>query len=293
VRAGTFHADDGDLRSQLVSWQEGELTMLRSLKDFEGYAVSATDGEVGVVVDFLLDDERWIVRNLVVAVGGPDGGREVLISPISFGRTDGTRRDFHLALTLDRITKSPDVNTKKPVSRQHEREYYNYYGYQYYWGYTGTWGMGMYPGILAAPMWNELPVAQDGAASYDVHLRSAKEVRGYHVHGSDAPVGHVKDFIVDDETWEVRYLVIDTSNWWFGKSVLVAPHWATRVSWGDRAIDVDMSREAIKDSPAWNPKLGVNRLYETRLYDYYGRPTYWPAKPARVSGREDSREAKT
>jgi sporulation protein YlmC with PRC-barrel domain len=243
-------------------------TMLRSLKDLEGYAVSAIDGEVGVVVDFLVDDERWIIRNLVVDTGG----RDVLISPISFRRADGTSRHFQLALTSETVNNSPSVDTKRPVSRQHEREYYNYYGYPYYWGSAGLWGMGMYPAMLAAPMWNDAKAEVADDPSDDVHLRSAKEVRGYHIHASDAPIGHVEDFIVDDETWEVRYLVVDTSNWWFGQSVLVAPHWASRVSWADRAVHVDMSRQAIRHSPPWNPKLGVNRLYETRLYDYYGRP---------------------
>jgi len=100
--------------------------------------------------------------------------------------------------------------------------------------------------------------------------------------GTDETIGHVEDFIVDDETWQVRYLVIDTSNWWFGKKVLVAPHWAKSISWADRMVHVDMSRDAIKNSPEWNPTAGVNRKYELELYDYYGRPVYWdgPAMPA-------------
>ncbi len=73
----------------------------------------------------------------------------------------------------------------------------------------------------------------------------------------------------------MRYLVVDTSNWGFGKKVLVAPHWATRVSWEDRDVFVDLSRQAIKNCPEWNADAAVNREYEVRLYDYYGRPIYW------------------
>lgn len=76
-------------------------------------------------------------------------------------------------------------------------------------------------------------------------------------------------------TWEIRYLVVDTRNWWIGKKVLVAPHWASRTSWDERRVHVDMSRQAIKDSPEWNPTAPINREYEARLYDYYGRPAYW------------------
>ncbi len=244
--------------------------MLRGLKDFEGYAVTATDGDLGVVVDFFLDDQRWIIRNLVVSMGGSRGDREVLISPISFRDADPSSRSFHLALTSAKIEGSPGVDTKKPVSRQHERDYYRYYGYPYYWGDAGLSGMGTYPGIFAAPMFDEEPGDPD--PSYDVHLRSANQLRGYHVHGTDGQIGHVADFIVDDATWEVRYLVIDTNDWWFGNNVLVAPYWANRISWSERAIYVDMSRAVIKASPPWDPKRGVDRVYEARLHDYYGRP---------------------
>ena len=80
---------------------------------------------------------------------------------------------------------------------------------------------------------------------------------------------------MDDESWAVRYLTVDTSNWGFGKKVLVAPHWASRVSWDEKKVHVDMSREAIKASPVWDGNAAVNREYESRLYDYFGRPVYW------------------
>lgn len=250
--------------------------MLRSLKDLERYTVSATDGDIGSVVNFLLDDERWIVRYLVVHAGGPLflNGRMVLISPISFRQADWSTKSFKLALTMDKVKNSPSIDVDKPVSRQHERDYYRYYGYSYYWGYSGLWGMGAYPGLLAEIRGSDAP-AEHAAEPGDVHLRSARELRGYHIQGSDEAIGHVEDFIVDDESWEIRYLVIDTSSWWVGKKVLVAPQWASRISWSESMVYVDLSRQAIKKSPEWNASAAVNREYETRLYDYYGRPVYW------------------
>jgi hypothetical protein len=109
----------------------------------------------------------------------------------------------------------------------------------------------------------------------DAHLRSANEVRGYHVRGTDDAIGHVADFVIDDETWVVQYLVLDTSNWGLGKKVLVAPHWVNQLSWPDRVMHVDLSRQQIKNSPEWDPSTAINREYEARLYDYYGRPVYW------------------
>jgi len=249
--------------------------MLRSLNDLERYKVSATDGDIGSVVNFLLDDQRWVVRYLVVETGGLLGGHRVLISPISFRRAEWSTRSFHVALTMEKVKNSPSVDVDKPVSRQHEQDYYRYYGYPYYWGYTGIWGMGAFPGLLGAGRWNEAPVERARAGSGDVHLRSAREVRGYQVQGSDDAIGQVDDFVIDDDTWEVRYLVIDTSPWWFGKKVLIAPHWATHISWSESKVHIDLSKQQIKNSPEWDANAAVNREYETRLYDYYGRPAYW------------------
>ncbi len=77
------------------------------------------------------------------------------------------------------------------------------------------------------------------------------------------------------ETWGIRYLVIDTGHWWSGKRVLVAPHWADRISWEERKLFIDISRDAIKNSPEWIPTAPIERLYEQRLHDYYGQPPYW------------------
>jgi hypothetical protein len=248
--------------------------MLRSLKALERYAVSATDGEVGHVVDFLLDDQRWAVRYLVVQTGGFFEGRQSLITPISFRTADWETKQFHLALTRERVKHSPSPAADQPVSSQHEREYYRHYGYPYYWGSDGIWGAGDLPTALAAGAWIE-PLGVDDAPPGDPHLRSAQEVTGYEIQGSDGAIGHVADFLLDDGTWSVRYLVVDTSNWWFGKKVLVDPSWASGVSWAERKVVLDLSRQAIRDSPEWDSRANVERGYELRLHDHYGRPPYW------------------
>ena len=227
---------------------------------------------------------------LIVDAGGWLGGRRVLISTVSFRDLDWSGRKFHLALSRSKIENAPGVEVDLPVSRQHERAYYDYYGYPRYWGAVG---MGMYSGMLPPGAEPSAPTSDE--ASGDVHLRSAKELRGYHIQGTDEAIGHVNDFIVDDETWEVRYLVIDTSNWWFGKKVLIAPRWASRVSWAESKVHVGVSRESIKNSPAWNGAELISREYETRLHDQYDRTPYWAASassPLRKSdGGQQPRQA--
>ena len=106
----------------------------------------------------------------------------------------------------------------------------------------------------------------------DPHLRSTNDVRDYHIQATDGEIGHVEDFVVEDETWEIRYLVVDTRNWLPGRKVLLSPEWIERVSWAESRVLVDVSREAVKNSPEFDPSKPVNIDYEGKLHDYYGRP---------------------
>jgi len=245
--------------------------MLRSIKELKDYTIAATDGDVGSVQTFYFDDERWTVRYLVVDTDGWLA-HHVLISPIAVGHPDWASRRLSVNLTKNRVEHSPSFNVDKPVSRQHELEYYRYYGWPYYWSGPYLWGGSMYPGALAGAPGTATVAEQE---SGDPHLRSADEVMGYHIQATDGEIGHVADFIVDDETWTLRYMVVDTSNWWFGNEVLVSPDWIERVSWHDRKVYVNLAREAVKGSPRWDASAPVNRTYEECLYDYYGRPAYW------------------
>lgn len=276
-RDGTDRAEDSAKFAPFEPRGREEETMLRSLKDLERYQVRATDGDLGSVVNFLMDDERWVARYLVVKTSGPFflDGRQVLISPISFREADWSTRRFHLGLTMDKIKNSPGVDTELPVSRQRERDYSGHYGYPVYWEYQSVWGMGLVPGLLATTKPIETPAEHLASSGDDIHLRSAKEVRGYQVQGSDGAIGHVEDFIVDDETWEIHYLVVDTSNWWGGKKVLVAPHWASRISWEEKNFYVELARQTIKNSPTWDPAAPIDNDYEARLHKHYGRSVYW------------------
>lgn len=243
--------------------------MLRSLKSLEGYTASATDGDIGRTVNFLLDDERWIVRYLIVEPGSFLDGLQVLVSPISFREIEWPAHRFHLALTKEKVLGSPNVDADKPVARQHEGDLSRYYGFPFYWRSSGLWGVSSYPSALADNEPQDEP-AEPPEVAGDVHLRSARDVRGYGIQGTDDAIGHVEDFIVDDETWQVRYLVVDTSGWWFGRKVLVAPDWATRISWEERRVYLDMTREEIRTSPEWDPAAAIDRGYEARLREHYG-----------------------
>ncbi|HSJ57812.1 MAG TPA: PRC-barrel domain-containing protein, partial [Anaerolineae bacterium] len=109
----------------------------------------------------------------------------------------------------------------------------------------------------------------------DLHLRSADEVTGYHIHAADGDVGHLEDLIADDEAWLVRYLVVDTGDWLPGRKVLLAPALVQSIDWVNRMIYVDVERDSVKQCPEYDPEAPVDREYEVQLYEHYGRPHYW------------------
>lgn len=265
--------------------------MLRSLQDLQNYAIGATDGPIGQVKDFYFDDDAWVIRYLVVDTGTWLSGRLVLISPLSVGRANWADGLLPVSITQSQVRNSPDIDTNKPVSRQHEADYLGYYGYPGYWGGAGLWGEGLYPyatpldpaGPGAAGADGEL--AQEAFAraerarhrNDDPHLRSCDAVLGYHIHATDGEIGHVEDMLVDEQTWAIRYLVVNTSNWWIGHKVLVAPQWTTGVHWTDETVNVDLTRAVIQGAPAFETTADLNRQREMGLYAYHGRRGYWAA----------------
>lgn len=257
--------------------------MLRSIESLYGCAVAARDGDIGSVDQVYFDDEAWGVRYLVVETGNWLHKRRVLISPYSIKRSDPGSSAIHVDLTRQQVRDSPEIDTDKPVSRQHETRYLGYYGYPTYWGSGSLWGVGTYPvfASMAATQCIESEARarldrEAGNPPADVHLRSTKAVKGYHIEAADGSIGHVSGFIFDDVAWAIRYLTIDTRNWWPGcKEVLVATKWIDRVDWGDSTVYTTLPRDAIKNSPEYDASVPLSRSYEAILHKYYGKGGYW------------------
>ena len=255
--------------------------MLRSVKSLEGFAIGATDGIFGKVKNLYFDDEAWVIRYLVVDTSTWLGGREVLISPYSIGQPNWAGSVLPATISKQQIQNSPSIDTDKPVSRQYEKTYLGYYGYPYYWGGAGFWGSGFYPGTYLTGMdardydgyrgYLKAPTSDDG----DPHLRSCNAVKGYHIRASDGDIGHVHGFLVDDSTWSIRYLIVNTSNWWVGHKVLISPEWIQDVSWAESYVNVSINRQAIKDAPPYDENAPFDRDNERAIYSHYGRKIYW------------------
>jgi len=247
--------------------------MLDSANELKGYVLQSLDGEFGRAKEFLFDDEYWTVRYLVAETGDWIPDRQVLISPYAISGVDRDARHISIDLSKQRILDSPPLSSDEPVSRQYEESFYGYFQWPMYWGGGNMWGA--YPNLRRDHGLSPAPTPEPAIKQWDVHLRSTKDSTGHHLQARDGEIGHVQDFIVDDETWAIRYLVIDTRNWWPGKKVLIAPHWIDRVSWSESKVFVHLDRNLIKEAPAYTTDIPMSRDYETLLHAHYQQPGYW------------------
>lgn len=235
--------------------------MLRRLSLLRGIAIQAKDSEIGTIRDAYFDDQQWTIRYFVADTGTWLPGRKVLLSPAAVRSVAPAGERILFDLTRQQIENSPSVDEHQPVSRQHEIDVVGYYGWPAYWG------------APAQPMYETPQMAATKAQ--DAHLRSCSEVINYTIHAQDGDLGHVEDFLLDDETWDIRYIAIDTRNWWPGKKVLIAPDWIREIDWASMTVDVDHSRDEIRNSPEFDPNRPIARDYEDQLHRHYGRPGYW------------------
>lgn len=228
-------------------------TGIQRLKRLLGGPVLALDGDVGTIKDFYFDDDTWTVRYVVVDTGKWLSGRLVLIPLWALHAPDWDQARIPVRLTRAQVQRSPDIDTHRPVSRQAEATSLSYYGYPFYWGGPALWGALPAPGLGAGVPPQPMPPAPPDADMRETHLRSCREVTGYHIRARDGEIGHVDDFVIDADTWGIQHLLIDTSNWIGGRSVLLSPTSVQRVSWAERIAEVSMSKESVARSP--EPKL--------------------------------------
>jgi hypothetical protein len=258
--------------------------MMQVISALKGFAIEASDGRIGTVVDFLFDDASWRVRWLVVDCGTWLPGRKVLIHPSAVSLVDLEQQRFPVTLTKAQVEKSPELAEDQPVSQQMENRLYSYYGWDPLW--SGPYLRGA-PGAMAwpymAPPYFGLGL-DAGAANgkrailhgSDPHVRSVNEITGYHIHAFDGEIGHIENFMIDDADWSIHYFIVDTRNWWSGKRVLMSPLAVKSIDWFERRVELDVSREQVNSSPPWDPLDAFTQLDAKLLHKHYG----WPGSVA-------------
>jgi len=264
----------GASNAQLVRMQRSaESSIARRIKDVEGMTIAATAGDIGKVVDCFFDDDSWTVRHFVVDTGGWLRGRRVLLFPAAVREIDIEHRRLLTTLSREKVEHSPDVDTDRPVSRQQEIGLHQYYGYPYYWTGPYRWGYTPTPWAAAIAGIPFTPVAPPRERRDDPHLRSARAVTGYGIHATDGDVGHLVDFLMEDE-------IVDPRRFWPARHVLIAVDWITWVAWGERRVHVNATRDELRHAPPYDPSAVIDRDWERAFFRAHGRP----APPRAASG---------
>jgi uncharacterized protein YrrD len=246
--------------------------VLKRIGDLTGYALRATDGDIGKVKDLYFDDEQWVVRYLVVDTGTWLNSREVLVAPVAITGVGWDDETINVSLSKSQVEQCPSVDLHRPVSRQYESEYYAHFGYAPYWTATPPPGIFADETLSAERAQGAAGAAgqpYDGRSADDSRLRSAKDVTGYHILATDGEIGHVDDFLVDDQTWAIRFIEVDTSNWIGGDSVLVPRDALLSVAWPDEKLSVGLTRAQVEASPRTD-ETDLSMDYQRRLETHYG-----------------------
>jgi hypothetical protein len=227
--------------------------MLRSVQQLYAHKLSASDGEIGRVSDFYFDDQTWAIRYLVADTGSWLPGRQVLLSPHAFGHLQQAGKLLQVNLTREQIEHSPPIESHKPVSRQYEEEYYRYYGWPHYWLGGALWGVSGFP-ILELPSKSfagePTTVGDPSLEGADAHLRSTKAVDGYCLQARDGIIGHICDFMMDDQNWVIGQLVIKTGHRFSGKENEILTSQVERISWDESKVFSRLTKAEVEQSPA-------------------------------------------
>ncbi len=231
--------------------------MLYSMRHLKRYRLVGSDGEIGAVHDLLFDDEMWRIRYAVALVGNLLTKTAVLVSARVMDAPEARERRIRVPLSREQVLSGTPVDADPPVSRQGGIAFEKAHGTTPFWP------------IPAGP---SVAVPDERNLVGNPHLRSLEEVVGYRIQASDGEIGHVEDFVVEDEDWRIRDLVIDPRNWLPSRKHRVPPQRVGAIQCADGAVSVGLDKSAILSSPEYDPRQPVNRSYEEHDDTDRGRP---------------------
>lgn len=224
--------------------------MLLSANTLRGTTVHATDGVAGRVDQLLFEDTTWQIRHVVVQVGGWLTGQRVLVPPTAIVWCSPTAKTVYVNRTRAQVNTCPDLSADPSVTDQAYLRAVRDTPYLMHGHHPELWSASLFASSLITDV-SEPTGGIDG----DAHLRGTQNVIGYAVAARDATFGRIGDIVIDDVTWRVRYMEVDTRVWWGGKRVLVGPRDVRLIDYASRTVAIDMWREDIERSPASRPLL--------------------------------------
>jgi hypothetical protein len=248
--------------------------VLRSIKSMQGHTIKTPNNDhLGTLQDFYFDDHDWIIRYLVVETA--PSSRLVLISPEAIAASNPADENLTTNLTTSQIQASPDIDMKSSITPQQEAELRSHYGWSTLDAPRGALLTG-YSLLAPSSVLEERdePIPLEGTEE-DNHLQEARRVLKYAVQARDGAAGQVEDFLIDDESWTLQYVVVDTGSWLSGRKVLVSPSYVYQIDWAEAVVHVDLNQETVKNSPEYDLESSTSQEFEERVYDPQDQNKAW------------------
>tara|TARA_R110002020_G_scaffold58372_4_gene160055 strand:+ start:19205 stop:19948 length:744 start_codon:yes stop_codon:yes gene_type:complete len=245
--------------------------MYVSFTDLRNAGVVNGDSHLGDVSDLYIDERTWRTDYIVIDTGGWFSSHAVLVAPDRITSVEPENRALTTPLTREDIEQAPAASTEKTVGDVISTDWFVAAGQPFYAaaGYMAV----LPPAIQRKPAGYGAPGDPEAVSEgEEVHLRSGREILGYGIEAADGTIGSVSDLILDPKDFRVALIAVDTGNWLPGRVVVLDPQWARSVSWTDRTVSFDKTRQEIEDAPALAELSGLERSYEADLYRYYGYP---------------------
>jgi hypothetical protein len=233
---------------------------LRSIKELTGYAVHAVDGDIGKVRELYFDDVDWRVRYLVVDTNRWLPGRKVLVPPSTVNDIFWEQREVRVAVTKEQVKDSPNSATDQPIALQLKAEK----------KVPFNWAVSLAgEALLSVPEAWETPAFEPinkNGKPFNPHLRTTRVVIGLTLRAKDGVAGRIVDFIVDDDSWDIRYLVIDLAN---DKRVLFLPRLVKDILIEESVVTCELPMRLVADGPTLDPSTLLTHKYEEAVLRHY------------------------
>lgn len=211
---------------------------MQGLKHMFGYAVQATDGQIGKVEDFFVEEATWSVRYMVVRTGGLLSGERALIPIGCVASTDVDRRIIKVSFSQSQVTDNAPPGAVQPVSAEMEACLKALYGGTDFRRDGGLIRVGC-----------ELPQTPRTVSS----LRSVREITTYRIETLEGPCGLCTDLLAYTENWSVPYVVVNTKEWTPHGHVMIPSAWIRHISWQEMQTDVAVHRRRIQKAQRFDP----------------------------------------
>jgi uncharacterized protein YrrD len=226
--------------------------MLRDFIKLTDCVIEGKDGIIGTVADLYFDDQTGKIHYLAANTGNWLEGRHVLIAQESLLDPKWEISSFPAVVNKAEVERAPTFEINQPLVWQKEREICTHYRWNTYF-----------------------PISERELAIFRGTLASANGLKDFSLQALDGELGKIVNYIIDDRTWIVRYLVVDTAKWLTGRKVLLSLAWIQSIDWPNQLVVVDLTQAQIENAPEYDPTIPIERMYEIELYKHYDKAPYW------------------